>query len=150
MTDAGAGSRDLLRDVTAMLVDDPTKVAVESFEEEDGTVVLELAVAGDENPSVALRRGPGAGPIGGFLGLTFALQASFAAERRADLAIRVALGALTLVAVLVRNDAVTPEQIELLPPQQKAQVLALQQQLVSLQYIAMGCSLFGLYNGSKR
>jgi TRAP transporter 4TM/12TM fusion protein len=43
----------------------------------------------------------------GTVGLTFALQASFAADRRADLAIRVALGALSLVAVLVRNDAVT-------------------------------------------
>ena len=57
MTDAGAGSRDLLRDVTAMLVDDPTKVAVDSFEEDDGTVVLELAVADDDYGKVIGRGG---------------------------------------------------------------------------------------------
>ncbi|MBJ7332205.1 MAG: KH domain-containing protein [Solirubrobacteraceae bacterium] len=48
MSDAGAGSRDLLLDVTTMLVDDPAKVSVESFEEDDGTVVLELAVGSDD------------------------------------------------------------------------------------------------------
>ena len=48
MTDAGAGSRTLLQDVTSMLVDDPSKVSVESFEEDDGTVVLELAVGADD------------------------------------------------------------------------------------------------------
>lgn len=57
MTDAGAGSRDLLRDVTAMLVDDPTKVAVDSFEEDDTTVVLELSVADDDYGKVIGRGG---------------------------------------------------------------------------------------------
>lgn len=57
MTDAGAGSRDLLRDVTAMLVDDPTKVVVDSFEEDDGTVVLELAVGDDDYGKVIGRGG---------------------------------------------------------------------------------------------
>lgn len=57
MTDAGAGSRDLLRDVTAMLVDDPAKVVVDAFEEDDGTVVLELAVADDEYGKIIGRGG---------------------------------------------------------------------------------------------
>lgn len=57
MTDAGAGSRDLLRDVTAMLVDDPAKVVVDTFEEDDGTVVLELAVGGDDYGKVIGRGG---------------------------------------------------------------------------------------------
>lgn len=57
MTDAGAGSRDLLRDVTAMLVDDPTKVVVDSFEEDDTTVVLELSVADDDYGKVIGRGG---------------------------------------------------------------------------------------------
>lgn len=57
MTDAGAGSRDLLRDVTAMLVDDPTKVSVDWFEEDDTTVVLELSVADDDYGKVIGRGG---------------------------------------------------------------------------------------------
>ncbi len=56
MTDAGAGSRELLRDVTSMLVDDPSKVVVDSFEEDDGTVVLELAV-GDADYGKIIGRG---------------------------------------------------------------------------------------------
>ncbi len=54
---AGAGSREMLRDVTSMLVDDPTKVAVESFEEDDGTVVLELSVADDDYGQIIGRGG---------------------------------------------------------------------------------------------
>ncbi len=54
---AGAGSREVLRDVTSMLVDDPTKVAVESFEEDDGTVVLELSVADDDYGQIIGRGG---------------------------------------------------------------------------------------------
>lgn len=57
MTDAGAGSRDLLRDVTAMLVDDPAKVVVDAFEEDDGTVVLELAVDSGDYGQVIGRGG---------------------------------------------------------------------------------------------
>lgn len=57
MTDAGAGSRDLLRDVTAMLVDDPAKVVVDAFEEDDGTVVLELAAAESDYGKVIGRGG---------------------------------------------------------------------------------------------
>jgi predicted RNA-binding protein YlqC (UPF0109 family) len=57
MTDAGAGSRDLLRDVTAMLVDDPAKVVVDAFEEDDGTVVLELSVGSDDYGQVIGRGG---------------------------------------------------------------------------------------------
>ncbi len=56
MTDAGAGSRELLRDVTSMLVDDPSKVVVDSFEEDDGTVVLELSV-GDADYGKIIGRG---------------------------------------------------------------------------------------------
>ena len=36
--------RELLEYLARQLVDNPDKVAVESFEEEDGTVVLELSV----------------------------------------------------------------------------------------------------------
>lgn len=54
---AGAGSRDLLRDVTALLVDVPEKVNVDSFEEDDGTVVLELSVADDDYGKVIGRGG---------------------------------------------------------------------------------------------
>lgn len=57
MTAAGAGSRDLLRDVTAMLVDDQSKVDVDAFEEDDGTVVLELSVGRDDYGQVIGRGG---------------------------------------------------------------------------------------------
>jgi predicted RNA-binding protein YlqC (UPF0109 family) len=56
MTAAGGGSRDLLRDVTAMLVEEPAKVSVASFEEDDGTVVLELSV-GDDDYGIVIGRG---------------------------------------------------------------------------------------------
>ena len=40
--------RDLLEYLARLLVDDPDAVSVEQFEEDDGTVVLELAVAEDD------------------------------------------------------------------------------------------------------
>jgi predicted RNA-binding protein YlqC (UPF0109 family) len=40
--------RKLLEYLVGQLVDEPDKVTVEEFEEEDGTVVLELAVARDD------------------------------------------------------------------------------------------------------
>jgi len=40
--------RELLEYLARQLVDDAEKVVVEEFEEDDGTVVLELAVAEDD------------------------------------------------------------------------------------------------------
>jgi predicted RNA-binding protein YlqC (UPF0109 family) len=40
--------RDLLEYLTRQLVDDPGAVSVEQFDEEDGTIVLELSVADDD------------------------------------------------------------------------------------------------------
>ena len=40
--------RKLLEYLVRQLVDEPDKVSVEEFEEEDGTIVLELAVARDD------------------------------------------------------------------------------------------------------
>jgi predicted RNA-binding protein YlqC (UPF0109 family) len=40
--------RDLLDYLARQLVEDPSAVKVEQFEEDDGTVVLELAVAADD------------------------------------------------------------------------------------------------------
>ena len=40
--------RDLLEYLARALVDEPDSVSVEQFEEDDGTVVLELAVAEDD------------------------------------------------------------------------------------------------------
>ncbi|HEU4979015.1 MAG TPA: KH domain-containing protein [Solirubrobacteraceae bacterium] len=48
--------RDLLDGLVRMLVDDPERVSVEQFEEDDGTVVLELAVA-DEDYGRIIGRG---------------------------------------------------------------------------------------------
>jgi len=49
--------RDLLEYLVKGLVDDPSKVSVEQFEEDDGTVVLELAVAEDDYGKVIGRGG---------------------------------------------------------------------------------------------
>ena len=49
--------QDLLVHLARLLVDDPEKVAVEQFEEEDGTVVLELSVAPDDYGRVIGRGG---------------------------------------------------------------------------------------------
>lgn len=40
--------KELLEYLVRQLVDEPDKVTVEEFDEEDGTVVLELAVADDD------------------------------------------------------------------------------------------------------
>jgi predicted RNA-binding protein YlqC (UPF0109 family) len=50
-------SRELLEEVAKALVDDPGAVEVEQFEEEDGTVVLELAVGEDDYGKVIGRGG---------------------------------------------------------------------------------------------
>jgi len=49
--------QDLLRYLARALVDDPGSVTVDSFEEEDGTVVLELEVADDDVGQVIGRGG---------------------------------------------------------------------------------------------
>ena len=48
---------NLLAYLARALVDDPDQVTVESFEEEDGTVVLELRVAEDDTGKVIGRGG---------------------------------------------------------------------------------------------
>jgi len=48
--------RELLEYLARGLVDDPDAVAVEQFEEDDGTVVLELSV-GDEDYGKIIGRG---------------------------------------------------------------------------------------------
>ncbi len=50
-------SKELLEELARTLVDDPGKVVVEQFEEEDGTVVLELAVGEDDYGKVIGRGG---------------------------------------------------------------------------------------------
>ena len=51
------GSQALLEYLARSLVDDPAAVEVESFEEDDGTVVLELAVGEDDYGQVIGRGG---------------------------------------------------------------------------------------------
>ena len=48
---------DLLEYLARSLVDDPEAVKVESFKEDDGTVVYELSVADDDYGQVIGRRG---------------------------------------------------------------------------------------------
>jgi predicted RNA-binding protein YlqC (UPF0109 family) len=48
---------ELLAYLARALVDDPDSVSVESFEEEDGTIVLELHVADDDAGKVIGRGG---------------------------------------------------------------------------------------------
>ena len=48
---------ELLRYLARALVDNPDEVAVESFEEEDGTLVLELDVAEEDTGQVIGRGG---------------------------------------------------------------------------------------------
>lgn len=50
-------SKELLEELARALVDDPEKVVVEQFEEDDGTVVLELAVGEDDYGKVIGRGG---------------------------------------------------------------------------------------------
>ena len=49
--------KDLLEYLARSLVDHPDEVTVESFEEDDGTLVLELSVADDEAGKVIGRGG---------------------------------------------------------------------------------------------
>ena len=49
--------RELLVYLAQQLVDEPGKVEVESFEEDDGTLVLELSVAEDDYGQVIGRGG---------------------------------------------------------------------------------------------
>ena len=48
---------ELLTYLARSLVDDPTQVSVERFEEDDGTVVLELAVGEDDYGQIIGRGG---------------------------------------------------------------------------------------------
>jgi uncharacterized protein len=50
-------SRDLLTELAKALVDDPGAVEVEQFSEDDGTVVLELAVGSEDYGKVIGRGG---------------------------------------------------------------------------------------------
>jgi predicted RNA-binding protein YlqC (UPF0109 family) len=49
--------RDFLEQLAQQLVEKPDEVSVESFEEDDGTVVLELAVAEDDYGRIIGRGG---------------------------------------------------------------------------------------------
>jgi hypothetical protein len=49
--------RELLEHLARALVDDPDQVKVESFEEDDGTLVLELSVAEDDYGQIIGRGG---------------------------------------------------------------------------------------------
>jgi predicted RNA-binding protein YlqC (UPF0109 family) len=57
------GSQALLEYLARSLVDDPEAVEVEAFEEDDGTVVLELAMAEDDYGKVIGRGGRTANAI---------------------------------------------------------------------------------------
>jgi predicted RNA-binding protein YlqC (UPF0109 family) len=50
-------SKELLEELAKALVDEPAEVQVEQFEEDDGTVVLELAVGEDDYGKVIGRGG---------------------------------------------------------------------------------------------
>ncbi len=49
--------KELLEELARRLVDEPEGVSVEQFDEDDGTVVLELAVADDDYGKVIGRGG---------------------------------------------------------------------------------------------
>jgi hypothetical protein len=49
--------KELLEELARRLVDEPDRVAVEEFEEDDGTIVLELAVADDDYGKIIGRGG---------------------------------------------------------------------------------------------
>jgi predicted RNA-binding protein YlqC (UPF0109 family) len=49
--------RDLLEYLARLLVEDPDAVSVEQFEDDDGTVILELAVAEDDYGRIIGRGG---------------------------------------------------------------------------------------------
>lgn len=54
---AGDDPKQLLQYLAEGLVDDPEAVEVEQFEEDDGTLVLELAVAPEDYGRIIGRRG---------------------------------------------------------------------------------------------
>jgi len=54
---AETGMRELLESLARKLVDEPTGVSVEQFEEDDGTIVLELSVADDDYGRIIGRGG---------------------------------------------------------------------------------------------
>ena len=54
--------RELLEYLARALVDEPDRVSVEQFEEDDGTIVLELAVAEDDYGKIIGRGGQGEPP----------------------------------------------------------------------------------------
>ena len=49
--------RELLESLARKLVDEPDRVSVDQFEEDDGTIVLELAVAEDDYGKIIGRGG---------------------------------------------------------------------------------------------
>jgi predicted RNA-binding protein YlqC (UPF0109 family) len=49
--------KELLEYLVRALVDEPERVSVEQFEEDDGTIVLELAVADDDYGKIIGRGG---------------------------------------------------------------------------------------------
>ena len=55
--DEASGMEELLVYLARSLVDDPTQVSVERFEEDDGTVVLELAAGEDDYGKIIGRGG---------------------------------------------------------------------------------------------
>ena len=57
MAETEAPLRDLLESLTRRIVEHPDEVSVEQFIEEDGTVVLELAVGDDDYGRVIGRGG---------------------------------------------------------------------------------------------
>ena len=57
MSDSDLSPRDLLEYLTRGLVDEPDRVKVKEVREDDGSVVLELSVAGDDYGNVIGRGG---------------------------------------------------------------------------------------------
>jgi predicted RNA-binding protein YlqC (UPF0109 family) len=57
LSDETSSPRDLLEYLTRGLVDDPDQVKVKEVREDDGSVVLELSVAGDDYGNVIGRGG---------------------------------------------------------------------------------------------
>ena len=55
--------RELLEYLARSLVDEPARVSVEEFEEDDGTIVLELSVAEDDYGKIIGRGGRTAGAL---------------------------------------------------------------------------------------
>ena len=69
--------RELLEYLAQALVDEPASVSVEQFEEDDGTIVLELSVADEDYGKIIGRGGRTAGAL-----RTVVKAAAARAERR--------------------------------------------------------------------